>query len=112
MRRVLALEFLGRVDRLLGLLASVVDINEIELGLTRLRAERIARLERREVLARAREVRRIHGVEALLVEQLGALILDLVAAVATERGRSHGEQQGEFADSKHHALSGWVMAAQ
>ena len=44
-RRVLALEFLGGVDGELGLLAAVIKINEIELGLPRLRAERIAGLQ-------------------------------------------------------------------
>ena len=51
-RRVLALEFLGGVDGRLRLLAAVIEIDEIELRLARLRAERIARLQGAEVLDR------------------------------------------------------------
>ena len=103
MRRILALEFLGGVDGRLRLLAAVIDINEIELRLARLRAERIARLQGAEVLDAAGEVRGVHGVVAALVEQLGALILDDVVAPAApaERDRSEAEQQESFADSKH-----------
>jgi hypothetical protein len=41
-RRVLAFELLGGVDGLLRLLAPVLQIDEIELRLARLGAERVA----------------------------------------------------------------------
>ena len=90
MRRILALEFLGGVDRRLGLQAAVIKINEIELRLPSLRAERVARLQGIEELDGAREVRGVHGVVPALVQQLWALVLDdVVAAAATaERNRS------------------------
>ncbi len=103
MGRVLALELLGRVDRGLGLLALVVEINEVELRLARLGAERVARLERHEILDRARVVRRVHGVLALHVEELGAGVLDRVVAPAAARGggREARGEQDHSGNSKH-----------
>ena len=103
MRGVLALELVGRVDRGLGLLALVVEINEVELRLARLGAERVARLERHEILDRARVVRRVHGVLALHVEELGAGVLDRVVAPAAGRGggREARGEQDHSGNSKH-----------
>ncbi len=83
-RRVLAFEFLGGLDRGLRLLTAVVEIDEIELGLAREVAEGIARFELLEHGDRAGVVTGLHGFEAAVVEAFRAEILDdLVAAAAT-----------------------------
>ena len=89
MRRILALELLGGVDRLLRLQAAVIKINEIELRLPGLGAERVTRLESLVLLDGAGVVRRVHRAIALLVHDRGpARILDRFVAVARgERGQ-------------------------
>src|SRR6185503_19456586 len=92
-------------DGLLGLLALVEEVDQIELRLARLRAEWIARLERLEVLDRARVVRRFHRRAALLVDGGRALVGDgIVSAAAGREGHSDEAKEQRFLQHSMHDL--------
>ena len=94
---------LRRVDGLFGLLTLVEEIDEVELRLARLGAERVTRLERLVILDGAGVVRRLHRRAALFVDGGRSLVGDgVVAPAAAGQGEGHeAEEQRFLQQSKH-----------
>ena len=106
MRRVLAFELDRCVDDLVAIAVAVIGIQQVQLRLLGLVAERIARLQGFEVLDRVGEIAAVHRLRATLVQLVGTRLQ--VAVILSQEAATEGQCEAQDQEAGAGARAGWV----